>query len=111
MRTATLENVPNYPYVPFFPASQALLEEHLPTLKTQRGAFEAAPLKVVAAAVISQEIAADYSAYADKLATRSDSILARLDIRDFDAGIQLLRASGDKRPVVEPIDFLVFEKI
>jgi len=111
IRTATLENIPNYPYVPFFPASRALLEEHLPSLKAQRDAFEAAPLKLVTAAVVSQQIAADSSAYADKLSTRSDSILARLDLRDFESGIELLRESGDKRPIIEPIDFLVFEKV
>lgn len=71
-----------YPYVPFFPASQALLEQRLPSLSFQREAFEAAGFRTLSCEVVTQQIAADYSAYAGKLAVKADSILASLDDRD-----------------------------
>jgi hypothetical protein len=102
-----------YPYVPFFPTSVPLLEHRLPSLEFQRIVFEAASFQTLSCDVITQQIAADYFAYADKLATRADSILASLDDNDFDAGLRALRAEAARVParaVTEPIDFLVFGK-
>ena len=63
--------------------------------------------------VISQQIVADYSDYADKIAVKADSILASLDDKVFDAGLRRLRAAAATaavaQPITEPIDFLVFE--
>jgi hypothetical protein len=60
--------------------------------------------------IVTQEIAPNYFVYADKLATKSDSILVSLDDRDFDDGLRAVRAAAEAapRPVIEPIDFLVF---
>jgi ubiquinone/menaquinone biosynthesis C-methylase UbiE len=113
LRTGSREKVPSYPYVPFFPASRPLLDQHLPTLKFQRDAFEAAGFTTLLEDVITQEIAPDLLAYADKLATKSDSILIRLAGPDFDAGLQAVRAAAvtmPRHPVTEPIDFVVFGK-
>lgn len=111
LRTGSREKVPNYPYVPYFPASRPLLDQHLPTLKSQQEAFEAAGFATLFEDVITQEIAPDLHAYADKLATKSDSILIRLANEDFDAGLRAVRhaaATTAPRPVTEPIDFVVF---
>jgi hypothetical protein len=72
-----------------------------------------ASFKALTSKVVVQEIAADYAAYADKVALKADSILVRLDEHDFEAGIRALRSSAatmKQRPVTEPIDFLVFGK-
>jgi hypothetical protein len=62
---------------------------------------------------VTQEIAHDLWAYSDKLATKSDSILASLTDEEFDCGLKAVRseaAVAAARAVVEPIDFLVFGK-
>jgi ubiquinone/menaquinone biosynthesis C-methylase UbiE len=111
LRTASLEKISIYPYVPFFPTSPPLLEKRLPSISTQRTAFEAASFRTLSCDVVTQEIAVDYSAYADKLATKSDSILASLNEEEFQAGLEAVRshaANTPSRAVTEPIDFLVF---
>jgi len=113
LRTGGRERISDYPYVPFFPTSRPLLEQHLPTLEFQRHVFESAGFLSLASEVVVQEIAADLFDYADKLSTKSDSILVRLKDAEFDAGLQRLRstaATTASRAVTEPIDLLVFEK-
>ena len=100
----------SYPYVPFFPASHALLQQRLPPLASQRAAFESAGLQNIFAGMVVQQIAPNYAAYADKLAVGGDSILASLDPRDLAAGLRAIRAGAADVPVAKPIDFLVFEK-
>jgi ubiquinone/menaquinone biosynthesis C-methylase UbiE len=113
LRTASAEQIPQYAYVPFFPASRRLLEERIPPLKDQQRVFEAASFELAYCELVSQEIAPDYSIYADKLATKSDSILASLDDRDLEEGLRAIRAyaaATPPHPVIEPIDFIVLEK-
>ena len=113
LRTASMEKISMYPYVPFFPASWRLLEQRVPSLTFQRGVFEDAGFRTLASEVVTQEIAPDYSAYADKLALKADSILASLDDRDFQAGLHALRSAAATMPpraVTEPIDVVVFGK-
>jgi ubiquinone/menaquinone biosynthesis C-methylase UbiE len=114
VRAITVERSPHYPYVPFFPGSEALLTARLPTVAAMCAAFEASALHTRATRVVMQEIAPDYRAYADKLAAGADTTLALLPPHEFDAGLVAMRAAHhDARPavpVVEPIDFMVFQK-
>jgi ubiquinone/menaquinone biosynthesis C-methylase UbiE len=110
LRTASREQIPMYPYVPFFPASRALLEQRIPSLQSQCAVFQNASFEARFAGVVTQQIAADYSDYAGKLSTRSDSILISLPDEDFNAGINAVRSAPPAGPIVEPIDFVVFEK-
>ena len=113
LRTASIDQIELYAYVPFFPASRPLLEQRLPRLAFQREVFEAAAFQTISYEVVTQEIAPDLSAYADKLAAKGDSIIASLDDDDFEAGMHAVRhaaASSESRPVSEPIDFFVFVK-
>jgi ubiquinone/menaquinone biosynthesis C-methylase UbiE len=110
IRTGTSEQIPSYPYVSFFPASLPLLEETLPSHTDLRAMFAMANLHVVASELVTQTIAVDWTAYVEKLAAGGDSILARLNRQDFDAGLAAVRRYADteaQRPVVEPIDFFV----
>src|SRR5437773_5048905 len=111
LRTSCLEKISVYPYVPFFPTSRKLLEQRLPSLEFQREVFEAASFEMLAYDVVVQEVAPNYSAYADKLAFKADSIIASLDDKEFELGLQHLRSQASAMPagpVTEPIDFLVF---
>jgi ubiquinone/menaquinone biosynthesis C-methylase UbiE len=113
LRTASLEKIPMYPYVPFFPTSRKLLEQRLPSLTFQREVFEGASFQTFSYEVVTQTIAADYSSYADKLSLKADSILASLDDCEFEAGLHALRSAATTMPacvITEPIDFFVFGK-
>ena len=113
LRTGSLERVPRYPYLPFFPSSRPLLDQRLPSLAAQQEAFEAASLQTVFSGIVTQQVAPNYAAYAEKLACGADSILMSLDRGDFDAGMEALHAyaagEGADQAVTEPIDFLVFD--
>jgi ubiquinone/menaquinone biosynthesis C-methylase UbiE len=114
LRTSCAERISMYPYVPFFPGSWDLLQQRLPSLQFQRDVFEAALFEMVSYDIVVQQIASDYSDYADKLALKADSILASLKDEEFVSGLQSLRSHASTmspRPVTEPIDLLVFRKV
>jgi ubiquinone/menaquinone biosynthesis C-methylase UbiE len=110
LRTGSREKISLYPYVRYFPGSVPLMEKRLPSIQFQRETFEAASFKVLFAGEVTQQIAPDFATYADRLALKADSILLSLDDREFDAGIAMIRDEKTPGPIVEPIDFLVFEK-
>jgi ubiquinone/menaquinone biosynthesis C-methylase UbiE len=66
IRTGTREQIPSYPYVPFFAGSRPLLEAMLPTKADIFAAFGAAHFHVVASQLITQTIASDWMVYAEK---------------------------------------------
>jgi ubiquinone/menaquinone biosynthesis C-methylase UbiE len=110
IRTGTREQISSYPYNPIIPETHPILERVLPTSMAVRGIFEAAGFHLIAADLVSQTIAPNWSAYADKLAANADSVLARLSPEELSAGIARVRAHAlaNAVPVVEPIDFFVF---
>jgi ubiquinone/menaquinone biosynthesis C-methylase UbiE len=110
LRTASSEQISSYPYVPFFPTSPPILEQRLPSLASQCAAFEGAGFVRTFTGIVIQQIASNDLSYADKLEAGGDSVLASLKPEDFAAGLKALRAAARDRPVVEPIDFVVFEK-
>ena len=111
LRTGTRERIPSYPYVEFFPQSNPIMEDVLPTVAFVREVFESAGFSTVSSEVVIQQIAPDYATYVEKLSAGADSVLAQLSPTDFQAGIEAMRAhaarAGDK-PVSEPIDIFVF---
>lgn len=108
VRTGTREHISSYPYVEFFPESCPILENVLPTGAFVREVFESAGFSTVSSDVIVQEIAPDYTTYAEKLAAGADSVLAQLSPAEFQAGIEAIRAHVSDKPVCEPIDIFVF---
>jgi ubiquinone/menaquinone biosynthesis C-methylase UbiE len=111
LRTGIRDRISSYPYVEFFPASRPILEDILPTAAHVCEVFESAGFSTIDTDLITQQIAPDYFAYAEKIAAGADSVLARLSPSDFQAGMEALQAYatvvGDK-PVTEPIDVFVF---
>jgi ubiquinone/menaquinone biosynthesis C-methylase UbiE len=110
VRTGNREQIPSYPYVPFFPSSRPLLEEILPGSNDVLALFATVGLHPVAAEIVLQTIAPDWMAYADKLAAGGDSVLAKMNQDEFEAGLAAVRrhaAIEDPQPVVEPIDLFV----
>lgn len=112
VRAATREQIDRYPYTAFIPRSRALHEETLPWLREIRDVFEGAGFRHRSSDVITQTIAPDWFAYADKLAAGGDSVLARLDDAEFQEGLRRVRQyaiEAGKVPVTEPIDLVVFD--
>lgn len=109
IRTGTSDRANAYPYTPFFPSTFALMQEHLPNVATICETFERAGFRSELVTIIDQTIAPDWVTYAEKLATVSDSILARLSREEFDAGVAAVRGhSVHTGGVTEPIDVFVF---
>jgi SAM-dependent methyltransferase len=111
LRTGTRERIRDYPYVPFFPKSIPIMKNLLPTGEFVRTVFAAGGFSTVKCDIVTQQIAPNYAVYADKLAAGADSVLARLAPRDFQAGIEAIRAHAvrvGETPVTEPIDLFVF---
>jgi SAM-dependent methyltransferase len=111
VRTGTREQIPSYPYVPFFPSARRMLEELLPDRERLRAVFETAGFRCIESHVITQTIAQTWEAYADKLAAGGDSVLARLPHDELTSGIDTIRRHDrglHGREVVEPIDVFFF---
>lgn len=111
MRAGTCERISIYPYVKYFLQSRPILDETLVSGAGIQRVFEAAGFKTVGIDLVTQQIAPNLVAYAEKLAAGADSVLARLEPADFEAGMNALRldASGNNsQPVCEPIDVFVF---
>jgi SAM-dependent methyltransferase len=112
VRTGTREQIPSYPYVPFFPSTRRTLEDLLPDRARLRAVFEKAGFLCVASQVVVQTIAQTWEAYADKLAAGGDSVLARLAETELSSGLDAVRRhdpGGQARAVVEPIDVFFFQ--
>ena len=113
LRAGTVEQIPAYPYVEFIPATKPLLYARLNSAQDITNAFEVAGFSNVATDVVVQQIAPTYDAYADKLAAGGDSILASLNERELEDGLNAIRrhaARVDPMPVTEPIDVFVFRR-
>ena len=110
LRACVRDRIPSYPYVEFFPESHPILEADLPTWHFVCDVFESAGFSTFSTALIIQQIAPDYTAYAEKLAAGADSVLAQLSPNAFQTGLESLRAYAATvdRPVTEPIDVFVF---
>jgi ubiquinone/menaquinone biosynthesis C-methylase UbiE len=111
LRAGISERISSYPYVDFFPASRPILEHCLPTASFIREVFESAGFSTVSSQVVTQQIAASLTAYAEKVAAGADSVLAQLTQHDFQEGLAAMRLYArriDDKPVDEPIDVFVF---
>jgi ubiquinone/menaquinone biosynthesis C-methylase UbiE len=111
VRTGMRDRTEEYAYVPFIPETRPLINETLPSRAEIVRTFESAGLITLATAVVVQQLAPTYQAYADKLAAGGDSILASVPSSVLVSGLEAIRRYGrrvDPIPVTEPIDVLVF---
>jgi ubiquinone/menaquinone biosynthesis C-methylase UbiE len=111
MRTCTPDSV--YPHSRFFPGILPMLKAELPSVAEIISRFEAAGLRSCVHQRVTHTLATDWRQFADKLALRADSFLARLPDEEFTSGMAKLRAhAGQSGPehITEMIDFFVFER-
>jgi hypothetical protein len=77
----TVEQVPFYPQVNFFPASRALMEGRLQTASVIRHTFEDVGLRTIACRLVTQQVAPNYAVFAQKNISR-----CRLGVGEFESG-------------------------
>ena len=114
IRNCTIDAMETFPYVRFFHGIRPVIEEQLVSRDRIKSVFEGAGFDAVAHEVVTDQILPNWRGFADKMATRADSILARLPDDDFHSGITLLRAYAEHadpgEPVTEEVDFFVFQR-
>jgi ubiquinone/menaquinone biosynthesis C-methylase UbiE len=112
LRAGTADRVGETPYLRFFARSGAILNTAFRSLAAIEAIFIDAGFQLAGHELIRHEVAGNWSAYADKLAFRADSILAQLSDREFGEGLSALRQHAEMapldKPVTELVDFLVF---
>jgi ubiquinone/menaquinone biosynthesis C-methylase UbiE len=102
-----------YPQSRFFPGMLPMVEAQLPSSAEVVALFAAAAFHSRAHEVVTHTVATSWQEFADKLALRADSFLARLPDSEFAAGLAALRAYASGREpeaITEQIDFFVFER-
>jgi len=114
LRNATVDAIEMFAYLKFFPTVRSVIEEHLPTRDRVRSTFEEAGFHTIAHRIVSHQNSVDWVSFAEQLSLRSDSFLARIPDDAFDAGIAALRRFARSvepgRPVIEDVDFFVFQR-
>jgi ubiquinone/menaquinone biosynthesis C-methylase UbiE len=111
MRTCTRDIL--YPQSRFFPGMLAMVKADLPSAADIIVLFEAVGLKRCAHQLVTHTLATDWHQFANKLALRADSFLARLPDEEFAAGMAKLRAHAAQcapEHITEMIDFFVFQR-
>jgi hypothetical protein len=79
-----------------------------------RSTFEEAGFHTIAHEIVEHRNSANWADFAEKISGRADSFLARIPDDEFDAGVAALRdyagSADPARPVVQDIDFFVFQR-
>ena len=114
LRNATVDAIETFAYLRFFPSVRSIMEEQLPTRDRVRSTFEEAGFRTISHEIVVQQNSADWAGFAEKISARADSFLARIPDDEFVAGIAALRdfarSADPGRPVVEDVDFFVFQR-
>jgi SAM-dependent methyltransferase len=111
VRNSTRDSL--YPQRRFFPGIGAMIERDLPSRDDVIALFEGAGLRLCTYRRIAQPVAENWAGFAEKLALRADSFLARLPDSEFERGMDALRAHAARDhaqgPIMEDIHWLVFD--
>ncbi len=114
IRNGTVDAIETFPYVRFFRGIRALIEEQLVSRNHIKSVFEGAGFDTIAHKAFTYQISPNWRSFADRMAMRADSFLARLPDDDFHAGMTLLRAHVEHadpgETVTEEVDFFVFQR-
>ncbi len=111
LRAGTAEQIPTYPYLPFFPGAGPILRDVLPPRAAIEQVFARAGFSLADYELVPSETARDWDEYAGRVAHRADSILIRLSDAEFARGLAALGAHQVPRgePVIELVDFFAFQ--
>jgi ubiquinone/menaquinone biosynthesis C-methylase UbiE len=112
IRNSTVDTA--FPELDFFPGLPAIIERELPSRQRIKDTFEAVGFETKTRLLVRHVMAPNWKAYAEKIALRASSLMARLSAEEFEAGMAKLRAYAEvvdpKQEVSEDVDFFVFNK-
>jgi SAM-dependent methyltransferase len=112
VRSALRESLPDVPFFQWFPTALAVDEARMPAREEAAAMFTAPGFEPIADEVVWQETSPSLRAYHDRLKLRAVSTLELLPDHEFDEGIARLGLAAEQevepRPVVAPVDLLVF---
>lgn len=95
----------------WFPEAAAVIESAYPTFEEVRAVFHDAGLEFAARLDVQQETAGSLQEYFDKVETRADTAMARIEDRAFHEGLERLRHAVDTATptaVVDTLELTVF---
>lgn len=114
LRAMTADRMDQYPFVPHFPESRHFLQSILDSMEEIKTIFGQEGLHLLEHQIVENQVARNWSAFADKIVDRPYSTLARLTDEEFEYGLGRLREYAAQTAVdiavTEPIDYFVFEK-
>ena len=114
IRNSTIDAIETFPYLRFFRGVRPIIEDRSVSRSQIESIFEDAGFDTVARKVITHQMSPDWRGFADKLALRADSFLARLPDDEFHTGMTALRAYAEDaipgEPVTVDVDFFVFQR-
>jgi hypothetical protein len=92
-----------------------MIQDELPSRDDIVRTFENAALRLQTDELVAHNVALNWQEFADKLALRVDSFLARLPDEEFETGLAALRAhardSNPREDIIEHIHFFAFEPV
>lgn len=114
IRESTVDAIETFSYLEFFDGIRPLIKEQLVSRSQIKSIFEGTGFDPVAHRIITHQISSNWRGFADKIALRADSILARLPDDDFHAGMTELRTHAEHtdqgEPVTEELDLFVYRR-
>ena len=114
IRNSTLDAIGTFPYLRFFNGIRSIAEGQLTSRSQMTSVLESAGFKSVTHKAVTHLMSPDWRSFADKMALRADSFLARLPDDDFETGMAALRAYAEQEApggaVTQEVDFFVFQR-
>lgn len=114
IRNSTRDVIETFAYLRFFRGIRPIVEQHLTSRRQMTRLVEGAGFHSVTHKAVTHQMAPNWRSFADKMALRADSFVARLPDDDFAAGMTALRAYAEQQdtgePVTEDVDFFVFQR-
>ncbi len=115
LRNSTADEADSFAYLPFFPSIKSIILDQLPSRDRITDLFATAGLAAAAQATVAHRVAPNWPAFADKIALRADSFVARLADAEFEAGMTALRRHAatvaSDIPVEVNLNLFVFRRI
>ncbi len=103
LRNTVADEIPSYPYLDVFPSIRSIIEGQLISRAQLHRYLTVAGFEQAAHLSDWDKVADSWQTYADKVALRADSFVARLDTQEFVTGLAALREKAKCRDASEKV--------
>ncbi len=114
IRNTFINEISTYPYLDIFPSIRSIIESQLISREQLINTHRSTGFELLAHQTAWEEISPSWQAFADKIALKADSFVARLDDKEFQSGLFALqnKAQDDdnESPVGLNVDSFIFKK-